>query len=343
MLTPRNVSESETSLSERWRQDTAIEASLQGSTPAVDDSHLYVGDLSGAFYALSRNDGSVAWRQERAGELSDSSAYYQDGTVYVGSGSGTIYAYDGTDGSERWTQSGPSAVTSSPVVHDDVVFVGRNDGELLALDAADGTVCWQTSLDGAIHSDLSYSQMADAVVASTTSGSVFAFDADSGTKRWSQSFGASVGSSSPVIDDTHGLVYFAANELMAISVGSGTSAWGTSFYGANTGSSPAFDAERVYVGGGDGSVHGVSRPDGMLATAPDWEFQTWDVSIAGDLTVANDQLLVSTLDGGLHVLDTDSGTEQVGIELPCEIRSSPVVADGDIYIAGCDGTVFAFR
>jgi outer membrane protein assembly factor BamB len=137
-------------------------------------------------------------------------------------------------------------------------------------------------------------------------------------------------------------VYFAANELMAISVGSGRSAWGTSFYGANAGSSPAFDGDRVYVGGGDGSVHAAARPDGMLATTPEWERQTWDVSIVADLTVAGGQLVVSTLDGGLYVLDTDSGAELASVESPCEVRSSPVVVDGDVYVAGCDGTVFGF-
>lgn len=330
------------SFAESWTQETAIEDTLQASTPAVDETNLYLGDMSGTFYALSRADGSVVWKRGREGALSDSSACYHDGAVYVGSGGGAVYAFDASDGSELWTYTGPSAVTSSPVVHEDSVFVGRNDGGLLALDRASGSVRWQASLDAPIYSDLAYSRMAGAVIVSTNGGGVHAYDAETGNERWSQSFGVAVGSSSPAVDDSRGLVYFAANELMAISVGSGTSAWGTSFYGANTGASPAFDGDRVYVGGGDGCVHAVARPDGMLATEPVWEFQTWDVSISGDLTVVDDDLIVSTLDGGLYVLDTASGSELMSWELPCEVRSSPVVADGEVYVAGCDGTVFAF-
>jgi len=342
MITGNNVAGLKGALSQSWTQDAAIEDSLQGCTPAVGEEHLFVGDLSGAFYALSRVDGSVVWTSDRKGALSDSSACHHDGTVYVGSGGGTVYAYDAADGSERWTHTGPSVVTSSPIVHGDTVYVGRNDGELLALDVADGSVRWQETLAGPVYSDLAYSETIDAVIVSTKGGGVHAHDADSGRELWSQSFGVAVGSSSPVVDDDRGLVYFAADELMAISVGSGSSAWGTSFYRANAGSSPAFDGDRVYVGGGDGTVYAVSRPDGMLATAADWEFQTWDVSIAGDLTVAGDRLVASSLDGGLYVLDTASGGEQASVELPCETRASPVVADGEVYVAGCDGTVFGF-
>jgi len=330
-------------LSKAWSQDSAIEDSLQGCTPAVDGDRLYVGDLSGTFYALSRADGSVVWTSDREGALSDSSACHHDGTVYVGSGGGNVYAFEAESGEERWTYESPSAVTSSPVVADDTVYVGRNDGELLALDTGDGAVRWQETLSDPIYSDLAYSQSMDAVIVSTSGGGVHAHDAGSGHELWSQSFGVAVGSSSPVVDDDRGLVYFAANELMAISVGSGTSAWGTAFYGANVGSSPAFDRERVYLGGGDGTVYAVERPDGMLATAADWEYQTWDISIKGDLTIAGGQLVASSLDGRLYLLDTDTGGELATVELSCETRASPVVVDGEVYVAGCDGTVSRFN
>lgn len=326
----------------QWTQETAIDGGLQASTPAVDESNLYLGDMSGTFYALSRADGSVVWKREREGALSDSSACYHDGVVYVGSGGGVVYAFEATDGSVLWTYEGHSAVTSSPVVHGDNVFVGRNDGKLLALDRATGAVRWQSTLDAPIYSDLAYSQMVDAVIVSTNGGGIHAHSAEDGSERWSRSFGVSVCSSSPKVNDKRGVVYYAANELMAISVGSGTSAWGTSFYSANTGSSPAFDDQRVFVGGGNGTVYAVSRPDGVLTTEPDWEFNTWDLSISGDLTVCGDQVAVSTHNGGLYMLDVAEGSEAAGVELPCETQSSPVVVDNEVYVAGCDGTVWRF-
>jgi len=329
-------------LSQQWTQKTAIDASLQGCTPAVDDQNLYFGDLSGTFYALSRADGNVVWRQDHEGALSDSSPVVYEESVYVGSGGGSVYALATADGTTQWSCNGSSTITSSPVVSHGTVYVARGDGALLALDAANGTVRWQTTLGAAVHSELSYASVADAVLVSTTDGRVCARAASDGSELWSRSFGAAVGSSSPVVDDDRGLVYFAADELFAVDVETGEMAWGTSFYGANAGSSPAFDDEYVYVAGGDGTVYAVARPDGPLTTAPAWEFETWDVSIVGDLSLVAGRLIVTSLGGELYVLDTAAGDTITNLTVGCKVRSRPVPVDASVYVAGCEGIVVGF-
>lgn len=328
-------------LSEKWTQDDEIDTSLQCATPAVDDERVFVCGLGETLYALSRGDGSVVWSETRDGALSDSSACYHDGRVFVGSGGGSVHAFDAVDGAERWTYSGPSAVTSSPVVYDGVVYVGRNDGELLALDAEDGSVAWQVRLGGPIYSELSYSASEDVVYVSTNGGTIHARDATDGREVWSQSFGADVGSSSPVVDDDSGLVYFAASEVLALAADDGETVWGTSFYGACAGSSPVFDREMVYIGGGDGNVYAIPKAGQLLVDSPDWTFRTWDVSIVADAALAGNHLVVASLDGTLYLLDTDSGAELDSRSLGCKTRSSPVVVDDEVYLGGEDGTVFA--
>lgn len=328
-------------LSVAWIQETEITGALQGCTPAVDDEHLYVGDLTGRFYALSRSDGSVVWSQTREGALSDSSPCHHDGTVFVGSGGGAVHAFDAADGSERWTYSGASAITASPVVREGVLYVGRNDGDLLALDTTDGTVRWQVSLGEAIHSTPAVSTAREAVYVATAGGSVHARATVDGAKLWTRQFGTDVGSSSPVVDG--GLVYFVAGELFALEAASGETAWGTSFFGASAGSSPAVGVEQVYVGGGDGTVYAVEPPEGPLAMAPAWEQITWDVSIVGDLSLTGGQLVAASLDGGVYALDSVDGTEIATASLPCKVQSAPVVADGEVYVAGCDGRVFGLE
>jgi len=325
-------------LSITWRQEAAIDDSLQSCRPAIDDSRLYLGDLSGTFYALSRRDGSVEWTQERAGALSDSSPCLHDGAVYVGSGGGAVHAFDAVDGTERWSYTGPSAISSSPVVADGTVHVGRNDGVVLALDD-DGTVRWQADVGDAVRSEVAYSRTAEAVIVSTTDGRVCARAAASGDELWSRSFGAAVGSSSPVVDDDRGLVYFAADELFTVDVETGETVWGTSFYGANAGSSPAFDDEYVYVAGGDGKVYAVAHPDGPLAAAPAWEFETWDVSIVGDLSLADGRLVVPSLSGEVYAIDAVSGDVMADVAVGCPVHSAPVLRDAVVYTAGCEGIV----
>lgn len=336
------MADSPRELSEKWTQK-AIETSLQCATPAVADERVFVCGLGETVSALSRADGSVLWSKARDGALSDSSACYHEEQVFVGGGGGTVYAFAAVDGTEHWTYSGESAITSSPVVRDGIVYVGRNDGELLALSAEDGSVIWQDSLGSPVYSALGYSASEEAVYVSTSGGAVHARDAVDGRERWSQSFGVAVGSSSPVVDDQRGLVYFAASEVMALAADDGETVWGTSFYGACAGSSPVFDGETVYVGGGDGVVYAIPKSHELLVTSPDWTFQTWDVSIVADPALAGNRLAVASLDGTLYILDTDSGTELGSLSLGCQTRSSPVIVDDEVYLGGEDGTVCAYE
>lgn len=330
-------------LVERWVQAERIETAFQSSTPAVGEEYVYVGGLGESVYALSRADGRLVWSRERDGSMSDSSPCYHDGTVYVGSGGGSVCAFDASDGSTVWRRSGPSAVTSSPLVHDGVVYAGRSDGVLWALDADDGAVVFEYDVGSPILSDVSYSERADAVYVSTRDNGVTAHDAaDGGRRLWDRQFGTDVGASTPVVDERTGHLYFASNEVRALDSADGEVAWGTSFYGASAGSSPVFDDDSVYVAGGSGKVYRIPLADRLLVNAPAWEFQTWDVAIAADLALAGGRLYVCSLDGGLYVLDADSGTEVAGASLDCELRAAPVVRDDELYVAGHDGGLYAF-
>lgn len=285
----------------------------------------------------------MVWSRQREGALSDSSPCCHDGTVFVGSGGGAVHAFDAAEGTECWTYSGSSAITASPVVHEGLLYVGHNDGDLLALDIQDGSVRWRASLGEALYSTPAVSGVKNAVYVAASTGQISARAAADGTTLWTRQFGIDVGASAPVVDKSRGLVYFAAGEVFALDAASGETAWGTSFYGASAGAAPVFDDQRVYVGGGDGTVYAVSRPDGPLATAPAWTQPTWDVSIVGDLARVGDRLVVASLDGELYVLDTSDGAEIVEVSMPCQVQSGPVVVDGAVYVAGCDGRVFGLE
>jgi outer membrane protein assembly factor BamB len=274
--------------------------------------------------------------------LIDSSALHYDGSIYVGSGGGSLYAFT-ADGACRWRYDGPSAISASPAAADDTIFVARHDGTILALATDTGAVCWETETADALYAAIRYAETQDAVYASTSDGQLYAFDATNGEILWSRQFRADVGSSPPTIDDERELLYFASSEVMALELATGETRWGTAFCGANAGSAPVFNDTHVYVGGADGRVYAVSRPDGPLATTPDWTFDTWDVSIVGDPVLAEQLLVMVSLDGTLYVLDTDSGDARCSLDLQYEVRASPAVREDAVYVCNSDGTVFGLR
>ena len=329
-------------LTRKWVQDAATDARSQSARPAVDDEHVFVGGLGEELFALSRADGSVSWSVTRDGALSDSSPCYRDGCVYVGSGGGSVYALDASDGSEIWKFASGSAVVSSPIVRDGTVYVGRDDGTVLALDAADGSLSWRVDVGAPVYTDLDYSTGAELVYAGTKGGSLFALDAATGASVWSQRFGTAIGSSAPVVDEARGLVYFAADEIMALTVDAGAAAWATNFYGANAGSAPVFDERFVYAGGASGRVYALAPDGSVIYTEPDWTFETRG-TVAADPAVFGGRLAVAALDGTIYLLDSTSGSELDRLELDSETRSSPVVVDGEVYIGSRNGDVYAFE
>jgi polyvinyl alcohol dehydrogenase (cytochrome) len=156
------------------------------ATPAVVDGTVYVGDWSGAFYALDAESGAERWRVQTdvhdtvySGQIVSSAAVADVGDeqiVYVGGGM-VLYALDTATGDEVWTfdlssidkgddfdtddgvpdDDRPTEVQSSPVVVDGKVIVGfeAHDrpgfrGGLIALDAATGSLVWDFDPDQGI-------------------------------------------------------------------------------------------------------------------------------------------------------------------------------------------------
>ncbi|WP_049994645.1 outer membrane protein assembly factor BamB family protein [Halapricum salinum] len=326
-----------------WRQETAIETSFQTCSPALDDDRVFVGGLGTSLYALSREDGRIVWTVERDGSMSDSSPAYHDGIVYVGSGGGSVYALDAEDGSIVWRYAGPSAITTSPIVRDGVVYVGRNDGVLLALDAVTGSVLFEFDTGSRIVSDIAYSSVEETLYF-TSKTELRAHDAaDGGRRVWAMPFSADVGAGSPAVDDSQGMVYFAANELRALRSDDGSLSWGTSFFGTSAGSAPVFDERGVYVGGGSGTMYAIQHDESVLVNAPDWAFRTWDIAITATPALGGDRLVAGSLKGDLYVLDAEAGTAEGHVELPCELRSAPIVDDDRLFVAGDGGGVYAFE
>jgi outer membrane protein assembly factor BamB len=326
-------------LEQRWAQTEAVESRAQHARPAVDDEHVYVGGLGEDVYALSREDGSLAWVASRDGALSDSSPCCHGGRVYIGSGGGSVYAFDAADGSTVWRTATESAITASPLVRDGTVYVGRSDGAVLALDADDGSIGWSVDRQEPVHADLGYAPGGGLVFVATEAGTVAALEASTGAAIWDRSLAFDIDVSAPVVAENE--VYVAASEVMGMRTDTGQSTLATNFYGANAGAAPAADDERLYIAGANGNVHAIEREGSLIRPGSDWTFETRETFVA-DPVVVDGRLVVASLGGTVYLLDGGRGEQLDAVELPTETRSTPVVVDGEVYIGSRSGAVFAF-
>ena len=337
------------------------------SSPAIWHGLVFIASLDGNVYGLDAASGTEKWRFKTGGErrftapgihgimpqnerMPDpfdvflSSPAVAGGVVYVGSGDHNVYALDAETGARRWTFPTGDVVHASPAVSNGVVYVGSWDRNMYAIEVASGRELWrfQTGND-----TTTYNQIGIASSAAVAGGTVFfgcrdghfyAVDAATGRLRWSHDNRMGWVIASPAVKD--GIVYFPTADgarFKAIDGNSGTLKYGIDAKNISF-SSPAIVNDVVYLGTSDGWMHALDLATGAVRS----EFQS-DGNRANAAKYVDDTGRMKgaalypdfTLDGmiiGVHNMFT------LGSFL-----SSPVVADGILYVGSTDGHLYALK
>jgi outer membrane protein assembly factor BamB len=337
------------------------------SSPAVSNGLVMFASVDGRFYAVDVATGKRKWMFKTDGEsrftapgihgaiprtemMADpfdvflSSPTVANGIVYFGSGDHNVYALDVATGTLKWKFKTGDVVHASPAVVNNVVYIGSWDRNMYALDATSGTRLWQyqTGADSAI-----YNQVGIASSAAVNNGTVFfgcrdghfyALDAKTGAPKWNVNNNKGWVIASPAIQD--GVVYFPTADgqrFKAVDAVTGAVKYSIAMKTISF-SSPAIVGSTIYVGTSDGWVHALDMATG--ATRAD--FQT-------DGSKANASKYIDEK-GGLNqdALYPDFTLEgmYIGVdrmEQLGSILSSPVIADGILYVGSTDGNLYALR
>lgn len=243
---PAVIALSASSGEERWRYDDFGERDSLHSSPAADADHVYIGGDDDTLYALTRHDGSVAWRRDVAGH-SDPDPAVVDGTVYYASlhdgddTPGRLWALEAASGETRWTYDvGDISLRTSPAVTEDTVYL------------AGSTTTGCPAVGGR-----------DSECTSSASGTLYAIDRATGEERWTAPIEPDTRSSPAVAG---GVVYVGCgNGISAVST-DGETAWRVDFRESSerddpyVDSSPAVGDGRAFVGCSDGHLYAIEEP-----------------------------------------------------------------------------------
>lgn len=348
----------------RWKFDTRGPVN---SSPAFHDGVVFAGSVDGRFYAVDAGTGKVKWtfstegerrftapgihgaipRTERMPDPFDvflSSPAIAGETVYFGSGDNHVYALDVVTGTLRWKFKTGDVVHASPAVAGGVVYIGSWDRNMYALDAATGREIWrhQTGNDTTI-----YNQIGIASSAAVANGIVFfgcrdghfyAVDAASGALRWKHDNKMGWVIASPAVRD--GIVYFPTSDGTRFKALDGST--GALKYSienkAVSFSSPAIVNDVVYFGSSDGWVHGLDVRTGARRS----QFQTdGSKEHSPRLVDANGKIKTAEL-----YTERTLDALMIGLNRMFalgSVLSSPVVANGVLYVGSTDGNLYAVR
>jgi len=348
----------------KWRFQAA---GAIASSPAIAEGRVIFSSLDGLVHGLDAVTGKSVWTFRTEGErrftapgihgaqprtelMPDpfdvflSSPAVAGGLVFVGSGDQHVYALDAATGALRWKVKTGGVVHASPAVAGGRVFIGSFDRTLYALDADTGAVQWtfQTGDDPEIHNQVGIASSAAVaegrVFFGCRDGHFYALDAAKGTLLWKHDNHKGWVIASPAVQG--GQVYFPTSDgqrFKALDAATGRLVYDRAMKAVSF-SSPAIAGNRILFGTSDGWLHLVDRDTGAGVA----DFQTEGCKQNGKKYLDAEGRMIGsalypdgTLDGMVIGLDRMFSLGS--------ILSSPVVADGVVYVGSTDGTIYALR
>ena len=100
---------------------------------------------------------------------------------------------------------------------------------------------------------------------------------------------------------------------------------------------PTYDSGAVYAADHGGAVYSVDPASGRVR----WKTET-DIAIGAGPGVADDLVVVGSVDGEVIALDAATGAERWRAMVSSEVLAAPGVADGRVIVRALDGRVFGF-
>lgn len=301
----------------RWRRSLGSPVS---STPAVANGLVYAGGLDGVMHALRAADGAPAWSVRtgqparlrwglESGETWTSSPNVAGDLVIFGARDGRVYAVEAATGRGRWTYDAGARVYSSPAVANGTVYVGAQDGHVHAIDLAGGARKWRFATEGAklMSADFGFDRTTVQSSPAVAGGLVFvgardgwhyAIDAATGSERWRVDHKVSWVNTSPAVSD--GLVFVGSSDghfVQAVDAATGVEQWRTPSVNI-VWSSPAVDAERLYIGEGDGTLYALDKRTGKEV----WRYRMGARTVSSP-TLHDGRLFIGSDDGGIYAVN----------------------------------------
>lgn len=341
----------------KWKSDALAIGTYTASksSPAVDETLVYIGVDDGSLYALHRDDGSIVWRfktrrfeTEQAG--TDEKHHGIHGTpafdeenVYIGDYDGWLYAVAKGDGSLVWEKKLGHSIGASPVLYGGYIFIAVEywypDGRIFVVDKNNGWIGYHTPfLGNHPHSSVSIDPERQYMFVGANNGYLFCYDFSRAELVWKAQTGGDIKSTAAVGQD---IVYITSwsDKLHAYSIETGAELF-TYETEASSMSSPSLSGGSVYFGSHDGNLYSVDDQTGEL----NWSTRI-GYSVQASPTIVEDSglVIIGSRSNNVAMLDVETGESVWTRLLDGDMTSVPVVVEGELYVNDDSGTLWCFQ
>jgi len=333
----------------RWSTDTGAGSDEQylKLVPAFYGDQVFVADNEGEVRSLSRSNGKTSWSRDTEAPVSGGPGV-GDGVVLVGTRDAEVIALDADNGEELWRKRLSNEILSVPQVAGGISVVRTIDGRVYGLDTTSGDQIWvydRTVPVLTLRGDSSPVIDGSNVVVGFANGKLINLDLYTGDPRWDTLVSPPRGrteleriadiDADPVIDG--GVIYVSTyqGEVAALALVNGMVGWRRDI---SSYSGMALDSRQLYVTDAKGRVWALDRFNGASL----WKQEKLLNRRLTAPAVLGDYILVGDLEGYVHFLSYDDGSQKGRVEVSgAPITAPPRVVDDVAYVFSDDGKLTA--
>lgn len=332
--------------------------------PIVAGGKVFAMDAVGIISAHDAADiGKILWKSKIVAdpdkqEVIGGGLAASDGILYATTGQGQVAAINIKDGSGLWQKNFSVPIRSSPRVSGDHLIVVTIDSQAYALSTKTGDILWnhrginETSM---VMNSVSPTIAGNDVLVPYASGELFAISMADGKELWAdallqnrytQASSAFTGiGGDPTIDGEFVFATGSNGITVAINIPSGKRVWQRNVASLNT---PWLAGDELFILTSDNILVDFVKYDGKirwttaLASYENSENRQGAISWHGPVLVDGKLFIVGS-NGKMVVVSAASGRILETKSIPNNIVTSPIVAEGRMYLVGQDATLYSFQ
>lgn len=346
---------------------TSEQRALQ--SPVVDNKNLYILDAAGTLTSYVF-DGDTATKHlgtpkqiwsfdtlsEEMKSQSIGSGFFtlHRNIIYIATSVGEIIALNAKDGTVVWRKSGFPPFRAAPCVFGDKIVVMSANNEVNAVKISSGEKLW--SHTGVTESTqlmqaATPTESSNTVIVAYSSGEVYALNGTTGHPQWSDTLtpvaridtvtGMPHISAEPIIDDNHVYVISHGGKTAALHLLTGAKVWEKDVGGS---SNPVIYGDFIYILSNENELVCLYKKTGDVA----W-VNNIDTSNKHDgrrfcagLTLAGNQIIVTTGLGEIFFFDINTGKQKHTIKKDNAFSNLPIIAHNTLILIDEDANLYGY-
>jgi outer membrane protein assembly factor BamB len=315
---------------------------VQDSQLVTDGERFYFGTRQGTVFCVRAKNHGHIWAKKLSGSI-DTSVLVDGNRAYVGTGDGKIYSLDRNTGKIIWNIQLTSPPRGVMTKIGNIVTVGINEGTLVALDQDNGNVVWKYHHEPYEKMKIQFmvqgSVEQDRLFIGFPNGQLVALDAKTGTEIWKRM----VMNQDDRFYDLASILLVPQKGIIATLV-SGPSIFFTfdgrdlwTYKDASTQAAPLLLNDQILLATKDKLVWlGL---DGIEKKSIPYDHPMRPSGIAHD----QDYTYVSSLEGGLFVIDEKSSKQLWEYQMGISVQGAPILLNNKIWVLNRRGQLIAMR